>query len=150
MVVYKLNNGQASNIRTVQSDYILKEDEMSIEGDRLPDANSLHSIKYLKGTKIQRIKDEARKRILALAPQWKQMNMMASALDVVFAMVTNTQSISAKELSKAKDAKKFFDAYVKPIRFKSDEIELMVMNFKQKSEVINFDITDDTLWNEEN
>lgn len=46
-IVYKTTNGEAHDLRFVPEDYILKSKETLLEGNKLPDINTLHSAEYL-------------------------------------------------------------------------------------------------------
>lgn len=46
-IVYKKTDGKAHDLRFVKSDYAAKNNETIIEGDKLPDINTLHSAEYI-------------------------------------------------------------------------------------------------------
>ena len=46
MIIYKLVKGQAINLRFCSDDYVLEADEITINGDILPDIQTLHTEEY--------------------------------------------------------------------------------------------------------
>ncbi|WP_421849893.1 hypothetical protein [Oricola sp.] len=84
---------------------------------------------------VDMVKDEARRRILALYPDWKQANMTARGVDLL--NIESARALTSAESAEKTAIQAAWDA-IKAIRAKSDEIEAMTP--------IPADFTADSYW----
>lgn len=77
-----------------------------------------------KEKKIKAIKDEAAKRILAIAPEWKQRNLIARSVEITRAKIDGTAT--AEEIKEGNAIQAIWDS-VKAIRDKSDALEAEIL-----------------------
>lgn len=92
---------------------------------------------------IAAVKQEARNRILAVYPDWKQANMTARGVELVRTLIVNGQWTAAEATEAA--ALDAAWARVKTIRAQSDalEAEIAAMNDAERSA---FSVTNETHW----
>ena len=56
-IAYEMTEGMAHNLRFEINDYIPKPNESLLEGDKIPDINTLHSAEYLSEQTAQIVKE---------------------------------------------------------------------------------------------
>lgn len=70
-IAYKIQaNGQATDLRFVKDDYVAGEGEVIMEGDVLPDIETLHTQAYLSAKKLSDIR--AKRNALLVECDWTQ------------------------------------------------------------------------------
>lgn len=94
--------------------------------------------------KIEEVKAEARRRINAVYPDWKQINMIARGVELqdIFRKV---KAWSVQEDAEATALNSAWAA-VKAIRNKSDQIEATIAAITDHETIDRFDVTADALW----
>lgn len=117
--------------------------------DELTALESTYKENRIKADKIQQIKDEAHKRIVANYPEYKQRNMLADSIEAV-SQYNISRELNPNYTMSADDKVMIAQyqavlSYTRGIRTKSNEIEatLDAMTYEQLKA---FDPTDDAHW----
>ncbi len=133
-IAYKIQvSGQATDLRFVGDDYIASSGEIIIEGDSLPEINTLHSLDYLKQEKIAESKIEASRRINETLPDW----MVNRHRDQIELGVNTT--LSAEEY-KLKQYKR------QAVRDASNTIEAEILAISDSATCLTFDVVNHSAW----
>lgn len=92
---------------------------------------------------IREVKQEASQRILAVLPEWKQLNLTARSVQLVNKKLAGTLSVEEGEELSAIEA--IFDNSVKKIRDASDMIETEIMSITN-DQLSEYPIHNNKLW----
>ena len=119
---------------------------IELTGDELTEYNAriadyeANKLPKTKESKIKEVKIEARRRIEAIAPPWKQDNMAGFLL-----RLQDKEVITPEELTEKTAINSLYDQ-IKAIRGKSDLIEADINALTIYEDLVNFDIANNPLW----
>jgi len=134
MIAYKKQvDGQATDLRFVQDDYVSEVGEIVIEGDVLPQIETLHALNYLKILKIVKFKSEAARRIDAVLPDWKA-NRHRDQLELGASTTLSAEGYAAKQQKR------------QAIRDASNTIEAEIQALNEPAEIETLDIANHPAW----